>query len=194
MPVLRLTKSLEIEIVDVEPQESSEPHWKTQIVGTTYTNADHQCRISAPAAGWKLVDRSKPGAVTVQFQADEKFDRGEPLVHFVAFALPGGLSPAVVVNARKAQFQSRYKAFKVLADEKTTVGDDEARRFVFQRQDPKSAERTIKTTEYVWAHGGSAYLLNLIAEETVHDAILPQVEAVLKSFEVLAAAEPAASE
>ncbi len=187
-----LAESLDLKIVEVELPPASDSKYKTGIVGSTYTNTDHGCRISAPDAKWQVLDDSKPGAVTVQFKTGEKFAAGQPQVHFVAFSMPPNVPPAVVVNARKARFQSSYKGFEVVADEKTMVGDDQGRRFVFRQQDPKSEERRIKTTEFVWSHGGSGFLLNLIAEETVHDAVLPQVEAVLKSFEVLATPEPPA--
>ena len=83
------------------------------------------------------------------------------------------------------QFASQYKDFEVLTDAAETVGFMKGRRFVFRRQDPESNDKKIKTTEILWTHERSGYLLNLIAEESRHDAVLKQFEVLLSSFEKL---------
>jgi hypothetical protein len=138
---------------------------------------------------WKLEDKSTPGVVLIQFKAPGEFKADEPLIHFVAFGLPTRIDPAILVNVRKARFAALYQAFEVLVDEKRPVGAMNGRRFVFRRDDSKTRDRKIKTTEFLWTGDRSGYLLNLIAPESTHDAVLAQFDALLASFETV---EPAA--
>ena len=180
-----VAKSLEIKVVEVEQDPKLRSHLKTGIVRQCYTNADFACRITAPTPDWRLEDKSTPGVVTIRFEPPGDHKGGKPLVHFVAFGLPGKLDASTLVNGRRTLFASKYKNFEVLTDATETVGSMKGRRLVFRRQDSESNEKKIKTTEILWTHERSGYLLNLIAEESMHDAVLKQFEALLSSFERL---------
>lgn len=179
-----ISESLELEVIDFEKSSNIGSGLTTGIVQGSYTNADFGCRFTAPADDWKLKDKSKPGVVTIQFQVPGEFEHGKPHVHFVAFGLPTALDPAILVNARKAQFMSTYQDFKVLINEQFPVGKLKGRRFVFRRRTSKKSNRTTKTTEYIWTDGRAGYLLNLIADEAVHDEVINGVEKLLGSFEL----------
>jgi transglutaminase-like putative cysteine protease len=179
-----MTKSLDVELLDFEPGAVADLGLKTGIVRQTYIDADFACRITAPE-DWTLHDKSAPGTPTIQFKIAQSSAESEPLVHFVAFALPTKLDAAVLVNARKVRFKSMYKEFEVLTDEPHKVGELSGRRFCFRRQDPKSPDKNIKTTEILWTDGRSGYLVNLIAEESAHDSLAKQFEQIPVSFESL---------
>lgn len=179
-----MTKSLDVELLDFEPGAGADLGLKTGVVRQTYTDADFACRITAPD-GWTLHDKSAPGTPTIQFKIAQTSAKSEPRVHFVAFALPAKLDAAVLVNARKVHFKSMYKEFEVLTDEAHKVGELNGRRFCFRRQDPKSPDKKIKTTEILWTDGRSGYLVNLIAEESAHDSLVGQFERIPEGFESL---------
>lgn len=181
-----MTRSLDVEIVDVEAGRPADLALKTGIVRQTYTDADFACRITAPDE-WTLDDRSNPGTPMIQFKPGG--NQGDPQIHFVAFGLPSALNPSVLVNARRTRFAAMYQDFEVLTDEPTNIGPLKGRRFAFSRRDPSDAEKTIKTTEIIWTNGRSGFLVNLIAESSLHDALLDQFERLVDSFEALDAAE-----
>ncbi len=179
-----VAKTLEISVVDVERDRQRPSHLTTGIVRERYTNADFLCRITAPSAEWRLEDKSTPGVATIRFRPPPGEEGGKaPLVHFVAFGLPAKIGPQPILAGRRAHFASQYKDFKVLAEGDQMVGADAGRRLEFVHQ--VSQDKTIKTTEILWTHGRSGYLLNLIADEQAHDAVLKQFEALLGSFELL---------
>jgi transglutaminase-like putative cysteine protease len=179
-----MAKSLEVDVLEVERDPQRATGLTTGIVRQSYVNADHACRISAPTPSWNLAEKSGPGGATIRFESPDDLGGGKPLIHFVAFSLPSKLEPSVIINARKRQFASQYQGFEILQDEATTVQSLPGKRFVF-RHETKPKEKKIKTTEVVWIHGQSGFLLNLIAEESVHDAALASFEALLESFELL---------
>ena len=125
-----MTRSLDVDVTSFETSPLA-TSLKTGIVRQTYTNADFGCRITAPT-GWTWHDKSTPGTPTLQCKvADPPAGKDEPLVHFVAFALPVKLDASVLVNSRKARFESTYKKFKIALNEPATVGGIQGRRFAF---------------------------------------------------------------
>jgi len=188
-----MTKSLEVTVLDVEAAPTAKSGLKTGIAGHVYTNADFAFRWTVPD-GWKLEDKSTPAAVTLKLNPPEGLSEGRPLIHLVAFGLPSNLDPQVIVGARKSRFAAMYNDFKVLTDEKFSLGSAPAQRLVFRHQLAGSPDKTIKTTELVWIDGRSGYLLNLIAAQEVHDALLAKFEALLVGFESARGPEPTSTD
>ena len=176
-----LTDSLDIRIVEVEKEPSAiAEKWKTGIDGLSYTNVDFNCRLTARDDGWTLNDKSK-GTPVIQFKAPDK----DVLIHFVAFGVPGNLSPKFLLGIRQARFAVMYKEFKVLKNEAFAIDAIKGHMLVFQRKEKGDKGRKMKTTEYMWSNGKSAYLLNLIAEEKKHDGHVPALNKLLQAFESL---------
>lgn len=176
-----LADSLEIEIVNVEKEISAVAEkWTTGIDGLAYTSVDFNCRLKAKQENWKLVDKSK-GTPTIQFETPDK----DVLIHFVAFGKPLGISPKFLLDTRKARFAVTYNEFKVLKNEAFPVKNAMGHMLVFERVESDGEKRKMKTTEHVWVHNKSGYLLNLIAEEEKHDAAFEAFSELLNSFEPL---------
>jgi hypothetical protein len=182
-----MTRTLDLNVIDFVPGESVDLGLETGIVRNVYTNADFACRLTAPD-GWTLEDQSKPGTALIRLQPPGTFENPEPLIHFVAFNLPTKLAPGVLINIRKARAASAAKDFKDFEDEKVTVGGAAGHRATYGHQNAQG--QTIKVTEVLWTGEGSGFLLNLIAEEAAHDALLPQFDATVKAFESLGFAPP----
>ncbi len=177
-----LTDSLELSIVGFR----SRPHalaarYRTGIEGPVYTNVDYACRLTAPEPDWALEDKSKPGVALVRFRVPQHDD---VQIHFVAFAAPAGLPPQSLIDARLNHFQS-YKDFVVLKNEPYAVADAAAHTLRFRRAAGDDESGTVLTTEVVWVRGSHGFLLNLIAEESAHDACLANFEKLLAAFEGL---------
>ena len=173
-------QSLEVSIEDF--QQSASPlaeKLKTGVEGGVYTNVDFVCRLTCPNGGWSIKDKSKAGVMTIRFFVPEQDD---VKVHLVAFALPAGIAPSVLTNARKLRFQQSHKDFEVLNDAEYKKDGIRGQRFVF-RHIVKG--KKLKTTEIVWVQGGFGYLLNLIAQEPEHDKHIEDFYKLLQSFETL---------
>ncbi len=177
--------SLEVSVVGSERRDKSPASLSTGIVHGTYTNADFACRLAAPGEGWQLADKSQPGVSLIQFHAPGKFTGGEPLIHFVAFALPVHVDPRLLVKARKLRRSAMFSNFEVLQEEATKIRGLSGVRFVFRRDESKKSNRKIKVTELLWIDGNSGYLLNLIADEATHDQMLASFERLAGNFELL---------
>ena len=179
--------SLEVSVVGSERRDKSAAKIATGIVHGTYSNADFACRLSTPGEGWKLEDKSQPGVSLIQFHPPGKFSGKEPLIHFVAFALPVHVEPGLIVTARKLRMAPMCSNFEVLKEEGSKIHGVKGVRFVFRRDESKKSKRKFKTTELVSIDGNSGYLLNLIADEATHDQMLASFERLAGNFESMRA-------
>ncbi len=179
----KLVDSLSIAITDFESRPSAVTEkYTTGIEGRVYTNTDHACRLTAPVETWTIEDKSKPGVYMVRFVIPGADD---VLIHFVAFALPGGAGPEVIVNPRLKLFQGTYKKFELLRNEAKTIKGAKGHTLRFRRAPKGDETGTMLTTEYVWVSESRGYLLNLIAEESAHQKHGADFERLLESFEFL---------
>ena len=183
----KLTESLDVAIEDFQVAAGSvDGRYKTGIEGRVYTNTDHACRLTAPSDAWSIEDKTETGPMVIRFKVPDP----KVLIHFVAFPLPEVFDPIMIVNARKLQFTSQYKEFKILRDEPYKSGPVSGRIFVFHRAAGGQEPGAMKTTEVLWRSGASCFQLNLIAEKSAHDEYLPKFTSLLNSFEVLGGPPP----
>ncbi|MBU0641239.1 MAG: transglutaminase-like domain-containing protein [Planctomycetes bacterium] len=181
-----LTESLDITVTDFQARPSRlADQYQTGVKGSAYTNVDFACRLTAPRKSWKIEEKPAGATLTVRFRVPEEDD---VLIHFVAFGFPPGAAPKMVVDARVNMFKSSYEDFTVIRNEACAVGSAPGHTLVFRRtagEGEQAARQRIMTTEYIWVHGGTGYLLNLIAEEAAHQKHLADFEKLLASFEYL---------
>lgn len=182
-----IAETLNVGIIAVERGESRETSVKTGIVGQTYRNVDFACRISAPTADWKVVDKSVPGIVEIRFEAPaaEEGTKAATL-EFFAFGMPFKSDPNALIKAVKTGLAGKFSSLEILSDTETKVLTRPGRKLVFRRDDPKVAGRTIKTTQVLWAIDRSVFLLKLSGEESLHDAGEESFQALLSGFQEIA--------
>ncbi len=182
-----VAESLSIEIIAVEKDESGRSTVKTGIVGQTYSNADFACQISAPKAGWKVVDKSVPRMVQIRFEppAAEKGAKGAAL-EFFAFGMPFKAEPDALTQAVKTRLAIKFPSLEVLSDTETKVLTRPGRKLVFRRDDPNVKGSKFKTTEVMWVYDRSVFMLKLSGEESLHDAGQESFQALLGGFQEIA--------
>jgi len=178
-----LTESLDIRVHDFTATESRlAGTYVTGIDGSTYTNAEFECRITAPRSDWKLRDATgADGNVTIRFEipgAESVF------IHLVAFPIPVGLEAKALAESRIGMFSPGYDGFEVETNEPVVVKDASGHTTCF-RGAAKGSEVESGITEYVWTQGSFGYLLNMIATKTEHDEQLADFDRLLASFEFL---------
>jgi transglutaminase-like putative cysteine protease len=189
-----LAETLEVSVLSVLRPDGDSPTVTTGIVRGVYTNGDFACRLTAPADDWKVEDQSKPGVTLIRWRPPGKFaDNEEPLIHFVAFSLPTHIEPALLIKARMTRAALMSTGFEVLKEESAKVAGVKRERIVFRRKRSKTSDRKVKVTELIWIEGRSGFLLNLIAEESVHDRFAGSFERLLASFERLPTGKKSAS-
>lgn len=178
-----LTESLAITVESVERVKNElERRYETGLVGGAYTNTDFACRIAATGEGWDVKDESMGGTVTVSFRHT---NAPSAFIHFVAFSVPEGTDPKVIVAARKPAFVKRYKDFEVVESKDCQVAETTAAMWRFRGKPAKQPDFVNGHTEYVWIRGTRGYLLNMITLDAAHDADREKLEALLASFEYL---------
>ena len=155
---------------------------KTGVKGNTYTNADFRCRVTAAAANWKIVDKSKPGQVLIRFQIP---DHKDVQIHFVAYSLPLAFDAKAMIDLRHGRFTGMYKKYKMLRKQEQNLDDRKWQTLQFTRDPLKNEQDRMKTTEYLWHEGSSGFLINIIAKETDHDRLEKDFLKIVKSFKYL---------
>ncbi len=178
-----LTESLEIRVADYSATEAPlSGQYETGIAGSAYTNAEFECRLTAPRSEWLLHDATGAGGnVTIRFEipgAESAF------IHFVAFPIPAGLEAKALAESRIGMFSPSYDGFEVEINKPVVVNDASGHTTCF-RGVAKGSEVESGITEYVWTQGSFGYLLNMIATKAEHDEQLAEFEALLGSFEFL---------
>lgn len=178
-----LTESLEIRVHDFTAREAPlAGQYATGIDGSTYTNVDFECRITAPQTDWQLRDATgADGNVTIRFEvpgAESVF------IHLVAFPIPAGLKAKALAESRIGMFSPGYDGFEVEVSRSVVVNDASGHTTCF-RGVARGSEVESGITEYVWTRGSFGYLLNMIATKTGHDEQLADFERLLASFEFL---------
>ena len=178
-----LTESLDISIADFKMNSSkSALTLKTGVKGNTYTNADFRCRVTAAAANWKIVDKSKPGQVLIRFQIP---DHKDVQIHFVAYSLPLAFDAKAMIGLRHGRFTGMYKEYKMLRKKEQNLDDRKWQTLQFTRDPLKNEQGRMKTTEYIWHEGSSGFLINIIAKESDHDRLEKDFLKIVKSFKYL---------
>jgi len=183
-----LTKSLDIGIDEFRLRETAtDPDWKTGVTGLTYTNSDYHCRVSVPGQKWKIEDKSKAGQVVVRLHVP-----GHPRVqlHFVAYNLPQAFDAKTFIGIRKTHFAEKYNEYKLLDEGPKKHSDREWETLRFSRKPNRveaknnGSQNPIKTTEYAWHKGTAGFLINIIAEESAHDALVDELSEIVDSFDI----------
>lgn len=180
-----VTDSLQVSIERVETDpDVAAAGLKTGIDGPVYTNAEFQCRLTAPETSWTLEDVSaaRLKVPTIRIRPPQ---RDDVLIHFVVIDAPAAFTPGVLMSVRNARFKTIFKDYKVLKDEEYRKDGLTGRILVFQRLAGKTDDRLMKTTEVLWSDGSACYLLNLIAGEAAHDEFAADFYKLLRSFESL---------
>jgi hypothetical protein len=182
-----LTESLDLAVEAFERQPVAlADEYTTGVAGSVYTNAEYACRLTCPHEGWQLKTRDKAGAAIVRLEIPE---RDEVQVHFVAFALPAGMTPEALIAPRKSVFENNYAEFEMRAEERREIAGRPGRMMSFDRAPLESETEPMRTTEFVWICGTNGYLLNIIAPVAGHDEFIGAVEALLGEFEALGKTE-----
>jgi hypothetical protein len=176
-----LPASLEIKIRGSERRESPlAGKFRTGIAGNVYTNADLGCRMTAPGADWAIEEKPGAGAAVIRFKIP---GRDDAQLHFVAFSLPAGVEPKLLIGARLSSYKARLKGFEVIADEPFAENGPNGRKLRFKYAKGEGKGR--KATETIWRTATAGYLLALDAEESGFEAIEESCNALIKSFEDL---------
>jgi hypothetical protein len=180
-----LTDSLELSIVTYSMKPDISPEaWQTGIEENTYTSGEFGFRISAPGNDWKLVPKLKAGLLEMRLHVP---DDDRVLLHCVAFSLPVAVDTTTIMTARSTRFQLTYKNYESLADEAVDLSGNSWQLLQFRRDMGPEGKKAfpdgnlIKTTEYAICRGNVGYLINLIAEESIHDKYADRLEEVVKS-------------
>jgi hypothetical protein len=180
-----LTDSLELSIVNfsMKPEAGSEA-WQTGLVDHTYTSGEFDFRVSAPDKDWKFTPTLKAGQLEMRLHVP---DDDRVLLHCVAFSLPLAIDATTIITARNARFQLTYSNYTTLANDAVELSGHSWRLLQFTRDMSPEGKKAfpegnrIKTTEYAICRGNVGYLINLIAEESVHDKYVNDLEKIVKS-------------
>jgi len=178
-----LTDSLEVAVVQAETRPSPlEGRYTTGVEGQVYTNADHSCRFTAPA-GWKFKDASKPSITMLRLVVPGEGQKVQ--VHIVLFGVPETLTPKSIIDSRLGMAKARSGELTVVSDKPCEVNGDPGHSIQYRRPSAKNKGETNKTTEVVWRHGASMFLLTMIAEESLHEKYAKAYADLLASYEHL---------
>lgn len=176
-----LPASLEIKILGFDRRASPlAGKFRTGIAGNVYTNANLGCRMTAPGADWTIEEKPQMGAAVLRFKVPH---RDGVQLHFVAFPLPVGIEPKVLIGARLSSYKARLKEFGVITDEPFTEHGPNGRKLRFKYA--KGEREGRRATEAIWRTEAGSFLLALDAEESEFEAIEESYNALLKSFEDL---------
>lgn len=153
-----------------------------QQASNVYSNYDDKVSIQTPK-GWNLKENPQPGTQAAFFSSkegsDDKFIENVGLQVSDLSAKPG-VSLDEIVKAWTDQSQSEFPdSFKVLSEEKTTLGGVEAIKITYQAKDQTSA---LKGLSILALKDGKAYVLNYSAEEKSFDKFLDGANQIINSF------------
>lgn len=178
-----LTDSLDIAIegFQARPAALAGKH-TTGVAGRVYTNVDYRCRLTAPADGWAIEPRAAGAAATVRFKIPEA---EKVNLYFVAFPLPAGAEPKMLIDARLQYFKLTFKDLEVLENAPCRVGGAAGHTSRCRSASGKDGKTKTLRTEVIWREGDFGYLLNLFAEESLHDKHVADFRKLLASFEPL---------
>ena len=179
----KLTASLQLSIESFALGTSNlDSRFKTGLVGATYTNTDHAFRISARDSGWSLHDKSTPSAVTLQFK--NAAAKGV-LIHLVAFRVPKGTTGKMILDGRKAAWDSSYNDLTYTQNVATKILGSAGHILQFNGLTKSKKPNRNFTREVAWVRGDSGYLMNVIALEGPFKTHMPHFEKLLKRFRFL---------
>jgi len=177
----KLPASLNIKIADFQKQPSTlADKFRTGVAGRVYTNADFGCRMTAPGEEWSIEDKSQPGTALLRFKVP---GREDAQLHFVAFSLPAGLEPKMLLTPRIAVYKARLKGFEVITDEEHDVKGSTGRRVRFKHTGGDG--KVHQAIEVVWRTKAAGFLLTLDAVAVAFDELEKGYNVLLKSFEDL---------
>ena len=174
----KLTDNLEIEILDFE-EAKIQPGLKTGISGSTYTNADYTCRISAPDKTWTMKEESKGGVATLLMNSQEAG------VQFalVFFAVPPGTSAKPILQGRLANLSKMVRDYRLLEEGEWQIVGQKAPSVVFSQSGRDQA--TIVNQNILLVEGTTAYLFAFIAPQEKFGGLNPVLQKILASFELI---------
>ena len=174
----KLTDNLEIEILDFE-EAKIQIGLRTGISGSTYSNADFACRISAPDKAWTMKEESKGGVATLLMNSQEAG------VQFalVFFAVPPGTSATTILQGRLAGLSKMVRDYKLLEEGESEIGGRKAPSIVFSQTARDQA--TIVNQNILLVDGTTAYLFAFIAPQEKFSGLSPVLKKILASFELI---------
>ena len=163
------------------PGESSPPQTGQQSQGS-YSNYDYNVSIQTPE-GWTLKENPQPGTQATFFSSkeggDDKFIENVGLQVSDLSAKPG-VSLDEIVKAWVDQSKSEFPdSFKVISEDKITLGGVEAIKITYQARDQVAA---LKGMSVFALKDSKAYILNYSAEEKSFDKFLDGVNQIISSF------------
>lgn len=137
-------------------------------------------RQGGASDAWSIQDKKQPGAVVLHFKVPGKDDAQ---LHFVAFSLPAGATPKLLLGARLAVSKGRLKGFEVVTDKEHLVNGLAGHKVEFKHT--KGEGKARRVTEVVWRTAAAGYLLTLDVEESAFDEVEKDFTAILDKFENL---------
>ena len=149
---------------------------------TSYSSYDDNVSIQVPE-GWQLKENPQPGTQATFFSskegADDKFVENVGLQVSDLSAKPD-VTLDEIVKAWIDQSQTEFPdSFKVVSQDKTTLGGVEAEEVIYQANDQVSA---LKGMAVFALKDNKAYILNYSAEEKSFDKFLGGVNEIISSF------------
>ena len=149
-PRTNLAQTLEIVVEEIGRTESPlEATHETGVVGSTYTNVEHACRLVAPGDGWTLTDQSTAGAAAVQFA----HEGNDVSIVFAAFSLPEGTPAEALIYGRKQLWNGQLDEVDITADEAHEIAGIAGRVLSLDATPKGKPDVPFKAKDYVWIHG-----------------------------------------
>lgn len=179
----QLVDNLSIEVLDFTEVAGDDSKIETGVVGTTYTNRDYSCKISAPDTSWQITaeESARPGVTIMPRHTDAvRF-------YLVMFPVPAGTSQDVVLNSRLNVIKSRVKNFKLLKEEKFEIAGKLAPRVVFEftHEENDGAMVQIVSENCLLTDGFNGYLFKFSAEKNLFEKFVSYAEKIEHSFQLL---------
>lgn len=163
-------------------KKSSSPQQASQQSLSSYSSFDDNVSIQT-SDGWNLKENPQPGTQVAFFSpkesGDDKFIENVGLNVSDLSAKPN-VTLDEVVKAWTDKSQSEFPdSFKVISQDKTTLGGVEAVKIIYQAKDQVSA---LKGMAVFALKDSKAYILNYSAEEKSFDKFLGGVNQIINSF------------
>ena len=169
--------------ISKKPDSSSSPAQQaSEQSSNLYSSLDYNVSIQTPK-GWILKENPQPGTQASFMSSKE--GEGDKFIENVGLQISDlSAKPDVtldeIVKAWTDQSQSEFPDnFKVISEERTTLGGIEAVKITYQAKDQLSA---LKGLSLFALKDNKAYILNYSAEEKSFDKFLEGVNQIIDSF------------
>jgi transglutaminase-like putative cysteine protease len=181
----KLTRSLGVSIADVELRPVAAAAAATGLQGTTYTSAEYGFRVDLPDATWSVQETPAAGAFVLRLRPPDPDLGDSAMFHVTAFALPKGVAPKVILDARLTQQRKALQDVEVLRDEDAGVQGVASHRLTFGGVPKSKNSVPLRVSEVLLHHGETGVLVNLIANVELHEKYLAVLDRIVATVSFL---------